>query len=576
MKKKIISLLSALALTAYIVPCALADNNVKVYVNDTEMVTDAPIIIENNRTLVPVRAILEYLDYNVDWDNDTQTVIISKNLTTLKFTIDNLEAILEFIFYEETVDGKVHLEVAPQIINDTTYIPLSDVAKAFALNITWDSDNREVHITQYKKGDLTPLIEFGIISDDDLNKGEYITTQEALNAIKNFQHYNVDDFKNLYIYDYLKSFDNISDESKILLSVLERTVLTLDDIININLEGNLTNLQALTYVGRLTGISYSSDSDNVYDRSEPNEIYDYAYQNNLIENKDTSNAQSPITRENFYDLLNKVLFCNHYAVDGGIFKAWNWYYNLARRTNNDYTDNYTEPSVVSEKISPEIKFNNDMSVEWTLPEDFDGEVVTKFLAYTSDKQCKSIYEDGVTDELTAENIIKLFATSYPQTFDYIRCIYSVADNTNTLYEWYFDIDTTKIRTVMDRKELTPGTFIATNDWDYQSKNYISLDKGKFKPNVYYLINTRYSDYEPGEELDFSKFSEYDNVVFTVPTETSKFFYDENQDRLSDLSCLNTDDVHIQEVTVTGNAKSGFTIHTSPMSEMAFKSEEVDE
>ena len=123
MNKKIISLLSALALTAQIVPCALADNDVKVYVNDTEMITDAPIIIENNRTLVPVRAISEYLDYNVDWDGDTQTVIISKNLTTLKFTIDNLEAILEFIFYEETVDGKVHLEVAPQIINDTTYIP---------------------------------------------------------------------------------------------------------------------------------------------------------------------------------------------------------------------------------------------------------------------------------------------------------------------------------------------------------------------------------------------------------------------------------------------------------------------
>ena len=169
MKKKIISLLSALALTAQIVPCALADNDVKVYVNDTEMITDAPIIIENDRTLVPVRAISEYLDYTVDWDNDTQTVIISKNLTTLKFTIDNLEAILEFIFYEETVDGKVHLEVAPQIINDTTYIPLSDFKSAFHVNIDWDDDNKEVHIASYKQGDFSQLIKFGIISDDDLN-----------------------------------------------------------------------------------------------------------------------------------------------------------------------------------------------------------------------------------------------------------------------------------------------------------------------------------------------------------------------------------------------------------------------
>ena len=87
MKKKIISLLSALALTAQIVPCALADGDVKVYVNDTEMVTDAPIIIENDRTLVPVRAISEYLDYTVDWDNDTQTVVISKTNTEVELHI---------------------------------------------------------------------------------------------------------------------------------------------------------------------------------------------------------------------------------------------------------------------------------------------------------------------------------------------------------------------------------------------------------------------------------------------------------------------------------------------------------
>ena len=66
MKKRIISLLSALALTAQIAPCALADSDAKVYVNDTEVVTDVPVIIENDRTLVPIRAISEYLDYNVD------------------------------------------------------------------------------------------------------------------------------------------------------------------------------------------------------------------------------------------------------------------------------------------------------------------------------------------------------------------------------------------------------------------------------------------------------------------------------------------------------------------------------
>ena len=151
MKKRIISLLSALALTAQIVPCALADNDVKVYVNDTEMITDAPIIIENNRTLVPVRAILEYLDYNVDWDGATQKVTIAKDETTLNLIIGDTQATRDIIYKGNTHSYKNPLEVAPQIINDSTYIPLSDVANAFRLNITWDGDNREVHITQYKR-----------------------------------------------------------------------------------------------------------------------------------------------------------------------------------------------------------------------------------------------------------------------------------------------------------------------------------------------------------------------------------------------------------------------------------------
>ena len=319
MKKKIISLLSALALTAQIVPCALADNDVKVYVNDTEMVTDAPIIIENNRTLVPVRAISEYLDYNVDWDGDTQTVIISKNLTTLKFTIDNLEAILEFIFYEETVDGKVHLEVAPQIINDTTYIPLSDFKSAFHVNIDWDDDNKEVHIASYKQGDFSQLIKFGIISDDDLNKDGYITVAEALNTFSKFSTITPDEsmLSAWYSISKLEPTDDTYDSAKISSIILKKNlVLTHNDILNLNFADNLTNLQVLTWVMRLTQSFYGctryiKDTDTY----SIDDIYTAVYYRGLINSTDTSNAQLPISRADFYDLLNKVLFCSY--VRGG-------------------------------------------------------------------------------------------------------------------------------------------------------------------------------------------------------------------------------------------------------------------
>lgn len=319
MNKKIISLLSALTLTAQIVPCALADNDAKVYVNDTEMVTDAPIIIENDRTLVPVRAILEYLDYNVDWDGATQKVTIAKDETTLNLIIGDTQATRDIIYKGNTHSYKNPLEVAPQIINDSTYIPLSDVAKAFALNITWDSDNREVHITQYKKGDLTPLIEFGIISDDDLNKGEYITTQEALNTIQKFYTMPSESYFNRwYSSDKFESLNNIDDSSKkLLIHLHSRNLLTLDDIAELKLEDNLTNLQALTYTIRMTGSTYDCSSQIKEIRlSEPSDIYSTAYERNFIDSEDTANAQSPISRADFYELLNKILFFN-YSRGGG-------------------------------------------------------------------------------------------------------------------------------------------------------------------------------------------------------------------------------------------------------------------
>ena len=55
------------------------------------------------------------------------------------------------------------------------------------LNITWDADNKEVHITphyEYEKGYFDPANSNSeLFRNDDLNKSEYITTQEALNTI---------------------------------------------------------------------------------------------------------------------------------------------------------------------------------------------------------------------------------------------------------------------------------------------------------------------------------------------------------------------------------------------------------
>ena len=48
------------------------------YVNDRAVSLDSPACIINNRTMVPVRAIAEAFQADVDWDNPSRTVIIEE------------------------------------------------------------------------------------------------------------------------------------------------------------------------------------------------------------------------------------------------------------------------------------------------------------------------------------------------------------------------------------------------------------------------------------------------------------------------------------------------------------------
>lgn len=86
MKKK---LLAALLTLAMLLPGAFA---VDLYVDGSALQTDVPPTILSGRTLVPLRAIFEALDAQVDWDGAAQTVTATKAGTTVQVTIDDTTA----------------------------------------------------------------------------------------------------------------------------------------------------------------------------------------------------------------------------------------------------------------------------------------------------------------------------------------------------------------------------------------------------------------------------------------------------------------------------------------------------
>lgn len=115
-----------------------ANDNIKVTVNGEYVAFDQPPIIENDRTLVPFRAIFEKLGAKVEWDNNTRTVTAVKDGTTITLKIGE-KAI--------NINGEnKELDAASQIVNDRTLVPVRAISEALGCKVEWDGETKTVII----------------------------------------------------------------------------------------------------------------------------------------------------------------------------------------------------------------------------------------------------------------------------------------------------------------------------------------------------------------------------------------------------------------------------------------------
>ena len=135
--KKIVSIVICLVIVLSCVTC-FAANDVKVFVGGNEVVFDQPPVIQDGRTLVPLRAIFEALGASVGWDGETSSVIASKDDKVIIMQIghENL--------YKN--NEKIKLDVPPVIINSRTLVPVRAIAESFNLTVGWDDATRTVTV----------------------------------------------------------------------------------------------------------------------------------------------------------------------------------------------------------------------------------------------------------------------------------------------------------------------------------------------------------------------------------------------------------------------------------------------
>jgi len=108
-------------------------------------------VIENDRTLVPLRFVSEEIGAQVIWDGEKRTVQVNKGDKRILFWIGS-----HLVDYGDGESFGIS-DVAPKIINDRTYVPLRLLGNALGIGVDWNGDERTVIVDSSKSSTVTPF-----------------------------------------------------------------------------------------------------------------------------------------------------------------------------------------------------------------------------------------------------------------------------------------------------------------------------------------------------------------------------------------------------------------------------------
>lgn len=119
----------------------LAGEEIRIMVNLVTVYPDVPPYIKDGRTMVPLRVVAESMDARVDWNAAEQRIDLIRNVDKIQLWIGKSDAYLN--------NDHLTLEVAPEITNGLTFVPLRFVTEALGATVTWDAATRTAKIIKY-------------------------------------------------------------------------------------------------------------------------------------------------------------------------------------------------------------------------------------------------------------------------------------------------------------------------------------------------------------------------------------------------------------------------------------------
>jgi len=112
-----------------------------------ELNFDTPAVIENGRTLVPLRAIFETLGATVTWIESSRTAVAIKDDTMVTIQVDSRTPYINAIAKP--------IDVPARVIDGRIYAPLRFAVEAFGGSADWDPSSQTITLHPYPAG--TPV-----------------------------------------------------------------------------------------------------------------------------------------------------------------------------------------------------------------------------------------------------------------------------------------------------------------------------------------------------------------------------------------------------------------------------------
>lgn len=140
MKNKILIL--TILITLFISSLSFAQGrDLEVYIDGTKLQDDeVNFFLKEDRTFLPIRTLSDFFDYELDFNDEDNSITIKNEDNNLKIKTEEKFFLLNNL--RKTMDVEAFIE------DGKTYVPIRFIAEAFGKNVIWNEENYSVYIEE--------------------------------------------------------------------------------------------------------------------------------------------------------------------------------------------------------------------------------------------------------------------------------------------------------------------------------------------------------------------------------------------------------------------------------------------